>query len=126
MMIRKGVVIAYGRKWNRRISQERRFRNIPKIRGKRIGIYVLYKKKKIIYIGRSEANIRNRIESHTRDRLRNKWDSFSWFIARPKYTSDLEALLHKIFYKIVEVRTRGGFVEAKKVGEWHDKRNKTT
>ena len=112
-MEKKGIVVAYGRLWSRKLSEKRMFRDIPKIRKKRIGLYVLCKRERVVYIGKSEANLRNRIETHTKDRLRNKWDSFSWFFTRPKYTSDLEALLHKVFGP-PGVITRGGFIEAKK------------
>ena len=111
-MKKKGIVVAYGKLWSRKRSAKRMFKDIPKIRKRRIGLYVLYKKEKVIYIGKSETNLRSRIETHTKDRLRNKWDSFSWFFTRPKYTSDLEALLHKVFRSLVI--TRGGFIEAKK------------
>lgn len=116
-VIKKGIVTAYGRNWERKPHEEHGFRAIPKFKGERVGLYVLYKKKDIVYIGKSEKNIRMRLMAHTKDRYANAWDYFSWFITKIAYTSDLEALLHKIFHDITKVtlnRIKAGFQEAKK------------
>lgn len=116
-MRKRGIVIAYGRKWDRRTCEKRHFAHIPKIRGKRIGLYVLYKGRRIVYVGKSETNLRRRIDEHTKDHLKNKWDSFSWFISKTKYTADLEALLHKIFFRSKDIKftkVRANFIEAKR------------
>lgn len=90
-MRRRGVVVAYGRKWNRSESAKNGFAGIPKIRGRRVGLYVLYKGKRIVYIGKSETSLRRRLNEHIGDSLKHRWDSFSWFITKQKYTADLEA-----------------------------------
>jgi hypothetical protein len=63
------------------------------------GIYVLYRKGKIYYVGLSRASLRARIRAHaTRDRHRGKWDSFSFYqITRVRYIKDIESLLLRIF-----------------------------
>ncbi len=101
------VILAYGRKWDRRLSEKTGFKDIPKKEeGRRSGVYVLYNKKRVVYIGKSvkhKKSLRGRIGEHITDKLKNKWDSYSWFITRKKYTSDLEGLLHNIFWKIDDV-----------------------
>jgi len=47
---------------------------------KQIGIYLLYSRKEIIYVGRSiDRPISRRLYEHTIDRLSARWDTFSWF-----------------------------------------------
>ena len=48
---------------------------------KQTGIYILYDHRDIIYIGHSKGNLGQRIKQHTnpKDRLRHRWDRFSWF-----------------------------------------------
>jgi len=114
---KKAIVTAYGRNWERKPHEEHGFKAIPKVEGKRVGLYILYKRKNIVYIGKSEKNIRNRLMEHTRDRLAKDWDYFSWFITKEEYTSDLEALLHKIFHDLTKVtlcRIKAGFQDARK------------
>src|SRR5579863_10120053 len=63
------------------------------------GIYVLYSKGKIYYIGLSKRSLRSRLRRHAlRDRHKGKWDSFSFYrIGRTKYIKDVESLLLRIF-----------------------------
>jgi len=57
------------------------------------GIYALYRKDKLYYVGRTE-NLLGRIKWHLKDRHRGKWDSFTIFrIQRIKYLHDIETLL---------------------------------
>src|ERR1700674_3498984 len=62
------------------------------------GIYVLYSKGKIYYIGLSKRSLRGRLRSHAlRDRHKGKWDSFSFYrIGKTKYIKDVESLLLRI------------------------------
>ncbi len=62
------------------------------------GIYVLYRKNKIYYIGLSKSSLRTRIRSHfLKDRHNGKWDRFSFYqIGRTKYIKDIESLLIRI------------------------------
>lgn len=45
------------------------------------GVYVLHYGQDIIYVGQTTSNtgIGKRLRDHTRDRLSNRWDGFSWF-----------------------------------------------
>jgi hypothetical protein len=62
------------------------------------GIYVLYSKRKIYYIGLSKRSLRGRLRRHARDRHKGKWDSFSFYrIGKTKYIKDVESLLLRIF-----------------------------
>ncbi len=99
------VILAFGRKWDKRLSENYKFKDIPKREeGRRSGVYILYNKKRIVYIGKCEKRIlRDRIKEHLKDKLKNKWDSYTWFITRKRYTSDLEGLLHNIFWKVRDV-----------------------
>ena len=65
-------------------------------RGK--GIYVLYSKDRVYYIGLSKRSIRSRIRKHAlRDRHKRKWDTFSFYqIGRTKYIKDIESLILRI------------------------------
>lgn len=97
-MRKEAIVFGYGRRWDRRNCKMEKFQSIPeKISERKSGIYVLYNKNRIVYIGKSEKNLKDQIKRHLSDRLKDKCDSFTWFIAKRRYTHDLEALLHKIF-----------------------------
>jgi hypothetical protein len=103
-MKREGIILAFGRRWDRRLSEKCDFKDVPKrVKGRSCGLYVLYNKKRIIYIGKSLASLKSRIRQHTGDHLKNKWDSYAWFITRRRYTSILEALLLNIFWKVKDV-----------------------
>ena len=103
-MRREGIVLAFGRRWDRRRSGKCDFKDVPnRVRGRSSGLYMLYNKKRVVYIGKSFANLRSRIRQHTGDHLKNKWDSYAWFITRKRYTSILEALLLNIFWKVKDV-----------------------
>ena len=45
----------------------------------RHGIYALYKKDKLYYVGLA-SNLRNRLKHHLRDRHANRWDRFSVYL----------------------------------------------
>src|ERR1700723_623721 len=63
------------------------------------GIYVLYRKGRVYYIGLSISSMRSRLRSHaSRDRHVGKWDAFSFYqVRRRKYIKDIESLLIRIF-----------------------------
>ena len=115
-MKKRGVVLAYGPRWIKKEAQIGGFRRIPDLRGQNVGLYVLYKNEEVVYIGKSESNLRRRLREHTKDHLENKWDAFSWFITRKKYVSDLEALLHRAPFRVKCLnRCRAKFIEAKRI-----------
>ena len=45
------------------------------------GVYILHYGQEIVYVGQaiSEGGIGKRLRDHTRDRLANRWNKFSWF-----------------------------------------------
>ncbi|MEQ8762549.1 MAG: HTH domain-containing protein [Planctomycetota bacterium] len=44
------------------------------------GVYLLYDGREVVYVGRStERPLGSRLYEHTYDRLRTRWDRFSWF-----------------------------------------------
>lgn len=60
------------------------------------GIYLLYRQRTLFYIGLA-SNLYSRLISHTKDRLRGKWDSFAIFrVGRVRYLKDIETLLLRV------------------------------
>ena len=44
------------------------------------GVYLLHDFRDIVYVGRAtEASLGSRLYAHTRDRLKTRWNRFSWF-----------------------------------------------
>ena len=44
------------------------------------GVYLLHDFRDIVYVGRAtEATLGSRLYAHTRDRLKTRWNRFSWF-----------------------------------------------
>lgn len=61
--------------------------------GQRHGIYALYKKDKLYYVGLA-TSLRGRLNQHLKDRHKNKWDSFSIYLTLDnKYIRELETLV---------------------------------
>jgi len=84
-----GGVRAFGVYWSRDLV---RWASIPKLLGQQqigseavdmsdqIGVYLLYDEREAIYVGRSiDRPIGKRLYEHTQDRLRARWNRFSWF-----------------------------------------------
>ncbi len=60
------------------------------------GIYLLYKRKKLYYVGLAK-DLYWRLAGHTRDRHKGKWDSFAIFrVGRVRYLKDIESLLLRV------------------------------
>ncbi|MCG7853431.1 MAG: GIY-YIG nuclease family protein [Methanosarcinaceae archaeon] len=60
------------------------------------GIYLLYRHTTLFYIGLA-TNLYGRLISHTRDKLKGKWDSFAIFrVGRVRYLKDIETLLLRV------------------------------
>jgi hypothetical protein len=69
------------------------FKNL--VRGQS-GIYVLYKRSLPHYVGKA-SNLPWRIRVHQRDRLKGKWDTFSFYvIRRAGFLKHMESLLLRI------------------------------
>lgn len=66
---------------------------ITKLVGKHHGVYALYKKNRLYYVGLA-TNLRSRVKYHLKDRHSQKWDSFSIFlIHQAEHLRELEALI---------------------------------
>lgn len=62
----------------------------------RHGVYALYKKNKLYYVGLA-TNLRQRVKHHLKDRHAGKWDRFSLFITDSEsHLRELEALVLRI------------------------------
>jgi len=104
-----GIIDALGVYWERSMIDWNK--KLPKLLGKteagtivdfsdRPGIYLLYDRRDIVYVGKTTA-LGSRLKDHaTIDRLKARWDRFSWFsIAEPTSVTEtiilttLEALL---------------------------------
>jgi hypothetical protein len=61
--------------------------------GEQRGIYVLFDHRNVVYVGRATAqSLSSRLRDHNFDRLRSRWDRFSWFgFHRVKTNGQLEA-----------------------------------
>ena len=81
------IIKAYGEFWTREgiNSTQReilgRRRNNPNCNiWDQRGTYALYSNFKIVYVGKADDRaIGRRLTEHLKDRLRKRWDSFSWF-----------------------------------------------
>ena len=79
-----------------------------KVIGDSSGIYSLYKGRKLYYVGIAQ-NLLNRVEGHTKDKHKNRWDKVSFFVIdKHRYSKDIETVI----LRIAEPRgngTRGKF-----------------
>ncbi len=63
---------------------------------RRSGIYALYKKDRLYYVGLA-SNLRSRLRGHLRDRHRNLWDRFSVYLTiGNQHVKELESLVLRI------------------------------
>ena len=66
---------------------------ITKLAAKQHGVYALYKKNRLYYVGLAK-DLRNRVKYHLKDKHAKKWDTFSLFlIHKAEHLKELEALL---------------------------------
>jgi len=66
---------------------------ITEVVGKHHGVYALYKKNRLYYVGLAN-NLKNRVKHHLRDRHAKRWDTFSLYLIRNvNYLHELESLL---------------------------------
>ncbi len=66
---------------------------ITKLIGKRHGVYALYRKGQLYYVGLAK-NLRSRVRQHLRDKHAKKWDTFSlYLIKNVNYLKELESLI---------------------------------
>jgi len=63
---------------------------------RRQGVYALYRRGKIHYVGLA-SNLRSRLAHHLRDRHRDSWDRFSvYFTIGDSHLKELESLILRI------------------------------
>lgn len=84
-----GAINAFGMFWSRELVLwknnplllgQQQLGATPVDMGKQLGIYVLFDGREAVYVGRSvDRPIGQRLYEHTHDRLRGRWDRFSWF-----------------------------------------------
>jgi len=73
-------------------------RIISEIIEKQQGLYALYRKDKLHYVGLAR-NLKGRIKNHLNDHHKGKWTHFSlYIISHPEHTKELESLLLRIAY----------------------------
>ena len=83
------IVACFGMFWERNPID---WRTTPEISGmqyigsdpvdfcNQLGVYLLYDSREVIYVGRAtDRPLGKRLSEHTRDRLRTRWNRFSWF-----------------------------------------------
>jgi hypothetical protein len=79
-----------------REALERHFDVVTGFVGKRNGVYALFKKGKLYYVGLA-SNLRGRLRTHLRDRHGVSWDSFSVYLTiGDKHMRELESLIVRI------------------------------
>jgi excinuclease UvrABC nuclease subunit len=67
-----------------------------KVIGDSSGIYALYKGRKLYYAGIAK-NLLNRVDRHTRDKHKDKWDKVSFFVIdKHRYSKDIETVILRI------------------------------
>ena len=86
-MNEKGIT-AYGRYWefgraeekNSRLLGIRQGSDIPIDMAFQIGIYILYDRRKAVYVGKTErGGLIKRLKEHRKGKKWGRWDRFSWF-----------------------------------------------
>lgn len=80
------------------------------VRGRQ-GVYALYRKGKLYYVGLA-ANLRNRLKQHLRDRHGQSWDRFSVYLTiGDHHLRELEALMLRVM-KPVGNKQKGQFAKS--------------
>lgn len=60
------------------------------------GIYALYKGKKLYYVGIAQ-NLLGRVDAHTKDKHKRRWDKVSFFVIdKHRYSKDIETVILRI------------------------------
>ena len=91
------IVEGYLEKVNSKIFDGYQKQITEMVRGN-FGVYALYKRNKLYYIGLA-TNFKRRIKHHLRDRHQGKWNLFSLYIIRKAdHIKEIESLLLRIAY----------------------------
>jgi len=79
---------------------------------RRHGIYALYKKKRLYYVGLAK-DLRWRLRQHLKDHHGHSWDRFSVYLTiGPKHLKELETLILRITGKPPGNKVKGKFVDS--------------
>lgn len=112
MGLKKGqLVCQHVEKINWRMLEE--YQSILKelVKG-RHGVYALYRKGRLYYVGLASTNLSNRLKQHLKDRHAQKWDEFSVYLTIDNsHLHDLETLILKIAAPIANKQS-GNFINA--------------
>jgi hypothetical protein len=80
--------------------------------GRNAGIYALFRKGKLYYVGLATA-LRSRLKAHVKNRHANSWDSFSIYLTiKDQHLREIEALLLRIA-KPQGARQRGKLAQSR-------------
>jgi len=89
------LVKSYAEGIKKKVLEKHR-ESIKRVVGRKSGIYLLSKGKKLYYIGLSNK-LASRLKDHLDDKHRRKWDRFSLYsIGKKKYLKDVESILVRI------------------------------
>ncbi|TAJ86347.1 MAG: DUF2924 domain-containing protein [Reyranella sp.] len=92
---REGLVYGHLERVSRDLLKEH-FATVQRYVGKGSGIYALYRKDRLIYVGLASA-LSGRVRAHLRDRHKETWDQFSIYLTvRDQHIKELESLLLRI------------------------------
>lgn len=105
------LVCQHVEKINWRMLEE--YQNILKeLVKKRHGVYALYRKGRLYYVGLASTNLSSRLKQHLKDRHAQKWDEFSVYLTIDNsHLHDLETLILKIAKPIANKQS-GNFINA--------------
>jgi hypothetical protein len=121
--VQYGVISSFGMYWRReaiewvanaKILGMQKIGATPVDFHKQVGIYLLYDGREVIYVGRAaDGPLGERLYKHTTDRLKLRWDRFSWFGMLPvSETGGLGVLPESYFGKKVIPAVEAILIEA--------------
>jgi hypothetical protein len=94
------------------------FKDFKQLLGKSSGIYALYNKGNLYYIGIADSLL-DRVDWHTHDRHRNKWNGVSFFIIdKHKYSKDIETVILRIIKEDISSEPKGNRTRGKFAGHY--------
>jgi len=79
------------------IDDDEAWSQVPRKSNKGWGIYALYNRYGLYYVGKTDSSLARRLSRHTRDRHAGKWDKFSWYqVKRKEHAKDIESIVLNI------------------------------
>jgi hypothetical protein len=94
------------------------FKDFQQLLGKSSGIYALYNKGNLYYVGIADSLL-DRVDQHTHDRHQNKWNSVSFFIIdKHKYSKDIETVILRIIKEDISSEPKGNRTRGKFAGHY--------